>query len=76
MKEWLRDMLEEVILLDMSNFRIIEYHTLFPELKKIVKEIGRIGVDPIILVKAESSAGLELVNGIFSIGFHKGKKFL
>jgi hypothetical protein len=75
MKERLRDMLEEVIWLDMTNFTIIGYHTEFPGIKNRVREIGRIGVQPIILTQAESSAGLALVNGIFRIGFNKGKKF-
>jgi len=37
-----------------------------------VKEIGCVGVEPIILAQAESSA---LVNGVIRTGFHKGQSF-
>jgi hypothetical protein len=37
-----------------------------------VKEIGRVGVEPIILAQAESSS---LVNGVIRTGFHKRQGF-
>jgi hypothetical protein len=40
MKEWLRDMLEEVIWMDMSNFTIIGYYRVFAELRQESKKSG------------------------------------